>query len=73
MAITAEGVETRQQLDTLEHAGCTDIQGYLFSRPVPGVEIPAVLRSMPTASDLLREAAGSEESVMARSAEAVAG
>ena len=35
MAITAEGVETRQQLETLERAGCTEVQGYLFSRPVP--------------------------------------
>ena len=39
MAITAEGVQTRQQLDqqleTLERAGCTEIQGYLFSGPVP--------------------------------------
>jgi EAL domain-containing protein (putative c-di-GMP-specific phosphodiesterase class I) len=35
MAITAEGVQTRQQLETLERAGCTEIQGYLFSGPVP--------------------------------------
>jgi diguanylate cyclase (GGDEF)-like protein/PAS domain S-box-containing protein len=35
MAITAEGVETAQQLDTLERAGCTEAQGFLFSPAVP--------------------------------------
>ncbi len=46
MAITAEGVETRQQLETLERAGCTDIQGYLFSRPVPVSALIELLRSV---------------------------
>jgi EAL domain-containing protein (putative c-di-GMP-specific phosphodiesterase class I) len=45
MAITAEGVETRQQLETLERAGCTEIQGYLFSRPVPVCALIELLRS----------------------------
>jgi len=65
MATTAEGVETREQLAALVHAGCSDIQGYLFSRPVPVVEIPAVLRSMPTAASLLREAAYEQEPMVA--------
>ncbi len=43
MAITAEGVETRQQLEWLEREGCTEIQGYLFSPPVPPQEIPGLL------------------------------
>ena len=30
---TAEGVETRDQLEVLRTEGCTDAQGYLFSRP----------------------------------------
>jgi EAL domain-containing protein (putative c-di-GMP-specific phosphodiesterase class I) len=30
---TAEGVETRDQLEVLRVEGCTDAQGYLFSRP----------------------------------------
>ena len=30
---TAEGVETREQLEVLRIEGCTDAQGYLFSRP----------------------------------------
>jgi diguanylate cyclase (GGDEF)-like protein len=35
MKTTAEGVETRQQLDWLRSEGCTEVQGYLFSRPQP--------------------------------------
>jgi diguanylate cyclase (GGDEF)-like protein len=33
-SITAEGVETAGQRDFLAAIGCTDLQGYLFSRPV---------------------------------------
>jgi EAL domain-containing protein (putative c-di-GMP-specific phosphodiesterase class I) len=39
VSITAEGVETRDQLDMLCAAGCTEMQGYLFGRPPPGAEI----------------------------------
>ncbi len=35
LAVTAEGVETRQQLDLLRGLGCTSLQGYLFGRPRP--------------------------------------
>lgn len=31
----AEGVETRGQLETTRRLGCTYVQGYLFSRPLP--------------------------------------
>ena len=34
-AVTAEGVETVGQRDFLIALGCTDLQGYLLSRPVP--------------------------------------
>jgi EAL domain-containing protein (putative c-di-GMP-specific phosphodiesterase class I) len=43
MATTAEGVETREQLDWLRKECCTEIQGYLISRPVPQQEIPRLL------------------------------
>jgi len=32
---TAEGVETEQQLEIIRAAGCTEMQGYLFSPPKP--------------------------------------
>jgi diguanylate cyclase (GGDEF)-like protein/PAS domain S-box-containing protein len=52
MAITAEGVETRQQLEMLERAGCDEIQGYLFSRPVPEAAVIPLLRSMPVLAEI---------------------
>ena len=40
---TAEGVETVAQLDQLRAEGCDQIQGFLFSRPVPAREVAALL------------------------------
>jgi diguanylate cyclase (GGDEF)-like protein/PAS domain S-box-containing protein len=39
MTSTAEGVETQQQLEMLQSVGCTEMQGYLFSRARPAGEI----------------------------------
>jgi len=39
MISTAEGVETQQQLDALQAMGCTEMQGYLFSRARPVKEL----------------------------------
>jgi EAL domain-containing protein (putative c-di-GMP-specific phosphodiesterase class I) len=39
MATTAEGVETRDQLEQLRANGCTEVQGYYFSKPRPVEEI----------------------------------
>ena len=33
METTAEGIETAEQLDLVRQAGCTEAQGYYFSRP----------------------------------------
>lgn len=35
MQVVAEGVETLDQLITLRNGGCQQIQGFLFSRPLP--------------------------------------
>jgi diguanylate cyclase (GGDEF)-like protein/PAS domain S-box-containing protein len=40
---TAEGVETQEQLDVLRTLGCTEMQGYLFSKPKPAAEIIRML------------------------------
>ena len=39
MKATAEGVETREQLDRITSEGCTEMQGFLFSQPLPAAEI----------------------------------
>lgn len=38
MEVTAEGVETEEQLLILKAAGCTNAQGYYFARPKPFAE-----------------------------------
>ncbi len=43
MRVTAEGVETEQQLQQVRLLGCTEIQGYLLSRPRPAAEISQLL------------------------------
>ena len=42
MISTAEGVETKQQLETLLSIGCIEMQGYLFSKPRPAAEIASM-------------------------------
>lgn len=41
---TAEGVETKEQLDILREEGCVETQGYYFSRPMPASSITSMLR-----------------------------
>jgi len=47
---TAEGVETEGQLAELRANGCTDAQGYLFSRPVPAGEVARLIAGLDDAS-----------------------
>jgi EAL domain-containing protein (putative c-di-GMP-specific phosphodiesterase class I) len=42
VAATAEGVETREQLDLIRSEGCTEMQGFLLSKPVPAHELGAL-------------------------------
>lgn len=43
---TAEGVETSGQLDFVTREGCTEVQGRLFSMPVPANQVPKLLEEM---------------------------
>jgi EAL domain-containing protein (putative c-di-GMP-specific phosphodiesterase class I) len=43
MTTTAEGVETREQLDRVRELGCTDVQGFFYSPPVPMRELAQIL------------------------------
>ncbi len=47
---TAEGVETEEQFARLRSENCSEVQGYLFSRPVPGSEIAGLITQMAVAS-----------------------
>jgi predicted signal transduction protein with EAL and GGDEF domain len=40
---TAEGVETPEQLEQMRAEGCTEVQGFACSKPVPSARIAAVL------------------------------
>lgn len=44
MRTVAEGVETIEHLEKVAGAGCDEVQGYLFSRPVPASDILEVVR-----------------------------
>lgn len=41
MTTTAEGVETEDQYRLAKENGCTDVQGWLFGRPMPASELAA--------------------------------
>ena len=39
MTTVAEGVETQEQMQRIRDEGCTDVQGYLISRPIPADDL----------------------------------
>ncbi|MBD2120718.1 EAL domain-containing protein [Trichocoleus sp. FACHB-262] len=45
LSITAEGIETEEQLDYLRQRGCHEGQGFYFSRPVPAAKLTQMLES----------------------------
>ena len=48
MTTTAEGVETEEQMRCLNLEGCVEVQGYLYSRPVPADDVANLLASLET-------------------------
>ena len=45
LKVVAEGVETRAHHDFLRQHGCDELQGYYFSRPIPALDMEALLRT----------------------------
>ena len=56
VSVIAEGVEEQEQLDRLRAMGCPFVQGYYYSRPLPAIEMKALLLagSHEKASHLIR-------------------
>jgi EAL domain-containing protein (putative c-di-GMP-specific phosphodiesterase class I) len=40
--VLAEGVETSEQFFFVRNSGCREVQGFLFGRPSPTIDAPAV-------------------------------
>ena len=51
MVTTAEGVETKEQLEQLRSEGCTQVQGYYLSAPRPASELEDMLRDVKERAD----------------------
>jgi EAL domain-containing protein (putative c-di-GMP-specific phosphodiesterase class I) len=47
MSITAEGVATVEQMNMLRAESCSEVQGNLFSPPVPASDVPSVIERFP--------------------------
>ena len=45
LRVIAEGVETEAQAAFLRDNNCDEMQGYLFSKPLPALEIAELLRA----------------------------
>jgi len=51
LAVTAEGVENRKQFELLQRRGCTEFQGFFFSRPVEADQVAELLLAGPDAQE----------------------
>jgi len=56
LQVTAEGVETQEQLALLRQQGCPVVQGYLVGRPMPGWQVPGCFNKRRPAKDVGEEA-----------------
>ncbi|HVW91663.1 MAG TPA: PAS-domain containing protein [Devosia sp.] len=46
LATTAEGIETEEELAAVRAQGCEEVQGFLFSAPLPASSVDALLQTM---------------------------
>ncbi len=56
VTVTAEGIETSEQMRLMSTAGCSGLQGYLFSHPVCGEELDALLAKTAAESAMIQPA-----------------
>jgi EAL domain-containing protein (putative c-di-GMP-specific phosphodiesterase class I) len=50
LKVIAEGIETQEQVDFLAKFACTDLQGFLFGKPVAPEQIPDLIRQQSSAT-----------------------
>ncbi len=55
MTTVAEGVETAEQMQRIRDEGCTDVQGYLISRPISATDIGRLFRDQSRSSPVPRQ------------------
>ncbi|WP_051534343.1 bifunctional diguanylate cyclase/phosphodiesterase [Deefgea rivuli] len=55
MSVIAEGIETQEQMQALQAMGCDVGQGYFYSRPIPALEMQALLKPILTGKNILIE------------------
>jgi EAL domain-containing protein (putative c-di-GMP-specific phosphodiesterase class I) len=58
MSTTAEGVENEAQLEFVRAHGCTEVQGYLFSRPLTQIAIGEFLAAAQSADSIAMRSVG---------------
>jgi EAL domain-containing protein (putative c-di-GMP-specific phosphodiesterase class I) len=52
MTTTAEGIETSEQLEVIRRAGCTEGQGYYFSRPCAAADVFRIIERFDRAAQV---------------------
>jgi EAL domain-containing protein (putative c-di-GMP-specific phosphodiesterase class I) len=54
ISTTAEGVETEDQLELVRRQGCNEVQGFLFSTPLPAGAVSLLLANREVVKDWTR-------------------